>query len=385
MEIVETIEGVWGIEPDGQLRGQGTRAVAVGGETTDSTYTVSSALRIGKGTKVSLIGYYATVDSVTHYLEFVINVTDSKLQLDKVENEVRTNLQQITYTPQVGVVYNCQLKFTSTQVLCILNGSVVLKQTLPAGYANGKHGFGHDGTLATNYSLFNEVYLQKISYYADFADIINQTKAIDPKDIVGKNGTLQDYYDYLGLLIEEASRFIDGETNRTPYFFQDSGVTIIEYFNSLGLDAPLVAREEDNAEWEERATTFYLQYKPVLAITEVAKNTAAIGDADVWVTSTKFRWYSYGYLVTATEAIPSAGQKNIRITYTAGYTKMPSDIKMACTRLVVNLIHKQISDRTSTFVSFQRPQAISFGMPEILTSDINAIINRYKLLGWGEM
>jgi len=388
--MYETKSGKWYIETSGELHGDvgatPFRALCIAGEATDTDYEVVATVAIVKGTKASIIVFY-TVGATTKYLEFVLNSLDDTVKLDKVEDVTRTNIVSASYTIDNGRTYECQVIASSdTTITCLINGAVVIK-TLVAGYLAGKHGFACDGTVATDYSQFNKLYVKKPSDYIDIPTLRMGIKPIDYKDLVGKDGTIQDYYDYLSTLIEQASRFVDGETQRASEFFKTNGVTVTEYFDGMGATPPtgLYEFDEETDAWKQQSSRLYLSQRPVLSVATVEINSADIGDADVWTATTKYRWYSHGEIVFSSSATPANGTKNVRVTYKTGYMTTPLDVEMACMRLIVNTVHKLIADRTATFVSFARPSAVNFASPDILTSDIKTILNRYKLMGFGAM
>jgi len=216
-------------------------------------------------------------------------------------------------------------------------------------------------------------------------DDVREMTPINYKDLGFTNE--DNYNKYILRLTELASRFIDGETQRPTEFFQTGGVTIIEYFDGVGSTPPsgMYLFPEQEEAWKSSARRIYLSQRPVLSITSVEENKAEIGETDDWQQITKYRWYKRGEIIFASDAIPAKGYKNVRVTYTAGYTETPRDIQMACARLVVNMIHKLMSDKSTSFISFQRPTALNFTLPEILTEDIKAVLKRYKLSGYGEM
>lgn len=390
MEQYETISGKWYIESSGELHGDvgatPFRALCIAGEATDTDYQIVATIAIVKGTKASLIVFY-TVATVAKYLELVLNSLDDTVKLDKIEDTTRTNIVSKSYTIDNGRTYECQVIVSSdTTITCLINGAVVIKTTV-TGYAAGKHGFGCDGTVATDYSQFNKLYVKKPSDYLDIPTLRTGIKPIDYKDLVGKDGTIQDYYDYLSILIEQASRFVDGETQRASEFFKTKGVTVIEYFNGIGSTPPegLYEFDEETDAWKDSSSRLYLSQRPVLSITTIETNSADIGETDVWTATTKYRWYGHGEIVFSASATPAKGIKNVRVTYKAGYATTPRDIEMVCMRLIINTVNKLIADRTASFISFARPQSVNFATPDIFTPDIRIILNRYKLVGFGVM
>jgi len=388
--MYETISGKWYVETSGELHGDvgltPFRALCIAGESTDTDYEIVATISIVKGTKVSIILFYV-MGTTVKYLELVLNSANSTVKLDKMENVTRTTIVSVDYTIANGRTYECQIIASSdTTITCIINGAIVIK-TVVAGYAAGKHGFGCDGTAATDYSMFNKLYVRKPSDYVDVPTLRTGIKPIDYKDLVGKDGTIQDYYDYLSILIDQASRFVDGETQRVSEFFRKNGVSMIDYFDGMGSTPPdcLYEFDEETDAWKDHSSRLYLSQRPVLSVTAVEKNSADIGETEVWTATTKYGWHQRGEIVFATSAIPAKGTKNVRVTYKAGYLKTPLDVEMACMRLIVNMIHKLIADRTATFVSFARPQSVNFASPDIFTPDIRTILNRYKLMGFGAM
>jgi len=385
MELFETKLGKWIQETSGELHGEGTRAYAVAGEETDVNYTAQATLRLVKGTKASIIGFHISLPT-EKYVEFVLDSVTNKVLLDKIEGITRTNIKEQAYTIKVNTDYTCELSITINLIMCKINGAIVIKQAPPTGYTAGRYGFGHDGTLTTDYSIFNKIYVQKANHYTTVSTLISCIRSVDPKELVGKDGTVQDYFDYLTTLIEQSSRFIDGETQRETNFFEEGGLSLIEYFSGIGSPTPTGLYEftEQAEAWQTKAASLFLTQRPVLSITKIEENSAEIGDVDVWTEITKYRWFTHGEIVFASGSIPAKGTKNVRVTYKGGYNKTPIDIQMACTRLIVNMIHKTISDRTAAFVSFARPTAVNFSMPEVLTPDIRGVLLRYRLLGFGE-
>jgi len=390
MELVETKTGKWYVETSGELHGEveaALRAYCVTGELIDTDYKVNATLRIIKGTKASIIVFYA--DSPENYLEFVLDITSNQVLLDKVEAVGgRVNLVTKAYTIALNKNYECQVSAKSNRTIkCAINGATVIKTTAPEEYTAGKHGYGCDGAVATDYTLFDKVYFEKPSHYSSLEAVVNSIRAIDYKDLVGQDGTPQDYYDYIMERIEEASRFFDGATQQEMKFFQTAGIEVTEYCSGLGSTPPAGMYEFSEAQisWKDSAARMFMKASPILSVTSIHKNTAQIGDTESWTAITKYAWFSYGEIVFNQTSIPPKGIKNVRIIYKVGYSTTPIDIKMAVTRLIVNLIHKLVSDRTTTFVSFARPTAINFAMPDILTPDIQGVIKRYKRTSYGEM
>ena len=397
MEKIMSVLGTWTVQTDGILKGivgADLRAYCLAGSEDDEHYEVHAGITVTSGKSASIIVLYTEdLDFEPRYVECVIDVANQTLHIDLINGSERITVASRNYASAIGTEYLTDIfaKIASDEsyyVVFTVNGIEQIRiEDLGEMYAAGMHGFACEGTLAAHYSKFSQVYVRKSLQYTSIPTVCMGIKSIDFKELVGKDGTHQDYYDYLNTMIEQASRFIDGETQRAEQFFKKNGIAIIEHFDGVGSTPPscLYEFDEETDAWQDHASRIYLSQRPVLSVTTIEINSADIGETDAWTTETKFRWHNRGEIVFAASAIPAKGTKNVRITYKGGYAETPLDIEMACMRLIINSIHKLIADRTATFVSFARPQAINFATPDILTPDIKMILNRYKLLGYGAM
>lgn len=393
--MLETKAGTWTIESTGELKAvvpAAGRAYCVEGLETDVEYTVIATLRIVEGNTASIIVFYTVSEADERYVEFILDAVNNKVKLDKVDGEARTNILDVAYTIDPNRTYACEVSASLGSddkgvVTCSVNGVIVAKaEALATPHVAGKYGYACDGS-ADDYVQFSKRVFQKREHYTTVPVLAAELSTISFKELVGKDGTMQQYYDRLLTFIEGCGQFIDGETERAINFFQDKGLAIEEYHDGVGVTPPTGMYEfsEEQASWQERAAVIFTGQRPILSITSIHDNKAAIGESDDWDEITEFRWYTHGEIIFSASKTPARGRKNVRIRYVAGYTKTPTDIQMACTRLIVNLIHKQISDKTATFISFSRPSGVNFAMPDVYTPDIKAVLKRYKLLGFGEM
>jgi len=393
MEKIENKQGNWTVQTDGTLKGElgaFTRAYCVAGSEEDTNYDVYATLKLVTGTKASIIAFFTEgTNFEERYVECILDFENNKLLMELVNGAESVTVASRDFILTKNVEYEVRVvaKSEGTVLFYINNVAQLRIEDLSLIYTEGMHGYACEGTVSTNYTLFSKVYFQNANHYTNISTLISCIRSVAPQELVGKDGTVQDYYDYLTTLIEQASRFIDGETQRETNFFEEGGLSLIEYFSGIGSPVPTGLYEftEQAEAWQTKAASLFLTQRPVLSITKIEENSAEIGAVDVWSEITKYRWFTHGEIVFASDSIPAKGTKNVRVTYVGGYTKTPIDIQMACTRLIVNMIHKTISDRTAAFVSFARPTAINFAMPEVLTPDIKGVLLRYRLLGYGEM
>ena len=393
MEKFEILQGSWGIESNGTLKGTvvDENARCIAGTEDDTDYEVFATVKLVTGTAIGVYVFFTYGDAFEErFIRCVLDPINYKLTIEGGYNGAVAILASKTQTLALNTEYVVSVyakteEDGTTSVLFYLNGVIQLRvEDLAAMFASGLHGFFVEGTEATDYAVFSNVHVHKPEYYSDLATVLNQIRNIDKKDVVGKDGTQQDYYDYLTTLISQASQFVDGETDRENGFYQPNGITITEYADGAGFYAPPATNSLDT-DWQEKAATLYLKQRPVLSITTIQQNSAAIGETDAWATLTKYRFHEHGQIMFATSEIPLQGYKNVKITYVAGYAKTPLDIQQCCQRLIVNYIHKLIGDRTAGFVQFNRGAALNFGSPDVFSSDIKAVLKRYRLVGYGEM
>lgn len=86
-----------------------------------------------------------------------------------------------------------------------------------------------------------------------------------------------------------------------------------------------------------------LRYSPLLAVTSFEYNTASLGETETWVSKTegthfiKYPQYSELLLVSSKFA-PNEGNRNIKVTYTAGYSTVPLKVQALATKMVAHRV-----------------------------------------------
>lgn len=347
MEDLQTQSGLFIIKPDGTMQASGNNPMALAGESDETNYQIQASVTIVTGSKAGLIVY----GNVECMLDFQNNLVS-------VGNVTKSYILSSSSSYDLRVI--CREK----DIYFFVNGVNVIKTTVSP--SAGEHGFKAYAAVAD--VTFSKVFYQTQKMYIGLQEALNEIQSIDYKDIVGKNGTLQAYYDYIHDLIVQISSFIDGETDREAGAFQNGGITTVDTFDGDG-----------------RKETFFLNSSPVLSILKVEENLASIGSEDNWVTYDTIAYRSSKNKVIFGYLHPCRGTQNFKITYTAGYQQTPSPIKRVVARLIKNIIHKDIADKTGAYVAFSKPQGVNFVTPDILTSDLKAILNKYKAVGYGEM
>jgi len=113
---------------------------------------------------------------------------------------------------------------------------------------------------------------------------------------------------------------------------------------------------------------------------KIEVNKASIGSADDWqqIASTNYRVnLSTGKIIFATGAIPAEGYENVRFTYKAGYSAVPSDMKQVCAQLVSNELHAEAQRYTEQLTKWKKPEPLDFLVPEVFTKEMKRKLAPY--------
>lgn len=187
-----------------------------------------------------------------------------------------------------------------------------------------------------------------------------------------------DYTDHVHDVAEMASRFVDNHCGRPEGFFAKGGASITEYHNGKAkrFGADYLESIEDLGIAERR--TFYLEHYPVISVSTVKENVAAIGASDDWKTRTKYRVdKKRGIVKFATGVIPQEGFENVEFVYTAGYSSIPVPIAMATAEIAGNYIKDAVEKYTQQHMPWQRPAPLDFSIAKIFTPHAEALLAPY--------
>jgi len=277
---LKSLTGSWTKE-DGMLRGivdANATARSIGGNLADQDYEVLATITITSGNASIIVNHTYNESSEECYVEVLLDLTNDAIKLDSVirntdgTEKTRTTLASYNLTIETGAVYNVKVvsKEISDDVFAVygyINGFLVVeKEGLSSEFTIGLHGFECLGS-ENDYSEFNKVFIQKRTYYTTINTLLNEIRSIAQKELVGQDGTIQDYYDKLDTYILEASRFVDGECQRDQNFFQRGGVELTEYHDGSGSSPPkgMYDFAESEEAWQDRAATIFTGQRPILA------------------------------------------------------------------------------------------------------------------------
>lgn len=201
---------------------------------------------------------------------------------------------------------------------------------------------------------------------------------ISYKDVGFANDTA--YETHIEELAIMASRAIDRFCNRPDEFF-GGGADLTEYQDGKEQrDADMYPLGDRADSHDLMRRTFYLEHFPIIDITSVHKNSAAVGESENWQEITKYGYDSTtGKMVFGSGSAPPAGFNRVRIIYSAGYASVPQDIIWACASLVANELLLRAKAYMSGAFKYERPSAVfEFAAGDIFTDEIKRRLEYYR-------
>jgi hypothetical protein len=121
-----------------------------------------------------------------------------------------------------------------------------------------------------------------------------------------------------------------------------------------------------------------LLYFPVLSVSKVEYNSAGYGQAAVWVTITE-----PDYIVKLREGLlmlvnkqPSVIENSVRVSYTAGYSTVPSAIKQVAIQLCCNAVHVVLQRKISPVIR-QDEFTLRLLSSDILTRELQTVLSPF--------
>ena len=157
----------------------------------------------------------------------------------------------------------------------------------------------------------------------------------------GQYGSGETYLNRLNRAIEAADGMIDDHCKKPRGFFNAGGVQVsLEYHN--GNEVANTFTVGRTLGWSvdlDAYVPLYLNIVPVLSVVTVEEETSA----GTWTTRTEGSANDYlvrEYGIHYVSNFPNPGQKNIRVTYLAGYELTPETVRQASAKLAVALLQE---------------------------------------------
>jgi len=163
--------------------------------------------------------------------------------------------------------------------------------------------------------------------YTTTSNVRDETQI--PYEDIGFQDETQ-YEDLLDELILYAEKIIDNYCGVPSGFFVAAGLTITDEYHDHG-----------------GSGVIYLFYYPIV-VTTLSVNSAHITAVPSWSALTKhpaaasdfieYPEYRHEGKVYIYNDAPASGNRNIKVTYQAGYAALPVDVSQVCNEIVANIV-----------------------------------------------
>ena len=190
-----------------------------------------------------------------------------------------------------------------------------------------------------------------------------------------------DYNESVQKAISTADGMIDEYCQVSKGFFSPGGIEIQqEYLN--GTDVAYLGGITKFFNWYYGGTSHLtFKYGPVLSVTKLEEETAA----GTWTTRTEGTGNDYIVVDDGVRYVtntPAWKYKNVRATYTVGYTTTPSNVLQVSARLAAAILHRIIDSKTRdqggiSNLTVQNPPETSLGAA-IFTPELKQLLVRYR-------
>lgn len=121
-----------------------------------------------------------------------------------------------------------------------------------------------------------------------------------------------------------------------------------------------------------------LRFFPIVSVSKVEYNSSGYGQAAVWVTITE-----PDYMVKLPEGLimlvnktPAVVENSVRVSYTAGYSAVPSAIKQVAIQLCCNAVHVILQRKISP-VMRQDEFTLRLLSSDILTRELQTVLSPF--------
>ena len=121
-----------------------------------------------------------------------------------------------------------------------------------------------------------------------------------------------------------------------------------------------------------------LLYYPVLSVSKVEYNNQGYGVTANWVTVTEPDYImnlSSGQLMLVNK-VPAIVEQSIRVSYTAGFSSTPDDIKQVCIQVCCNMLHGILQRKVSPQVQVNE-MVIKLVAVEAFNEELKGMLRPY--------
>jgi len=143
-----------------------------------------------------------------------------------------------------------------------------------------------------------------------------------------------DYESFLDGIISQVERAIDNYCRVPSGFFKAGGLSFTEIHD-----------------WNEDGE-IHVRYVPILSLTKVELDYAGYNQTADWIEISSTYYYvknEYG-IIKIVGKTPGHAENSVRITYTAGYSAVPDDVKLTALSLANRILKRLLQEEHSVTV-----------------------------------
>jgi len=171
-----------------------------------------------------------------------------------------------------------------------------------------------------------------------------------------------DYDSFLDGLINQVERAIDNYCRVPSGFFKAGGLSFTEIHD-----------------WNEDGE-IHLRYVPILTLTKVELDYAGYNQTADWMEISSTYYYAkneFGIIKIVGKS-PGHTENSVRVTYTAGFSAVPDDVKLAALMLASNLLHLILQRDVGSSLSIGDFSSRLVEIKEAFSGEIKGLLSSYR-------
>ena len=171
-----------------------------------------------------------------------------------------------------------------------------------------------------------------------------------------------EYETFLDNLINQVEAVIDDYCRVPRGFFKAGGLSFTEIHD-----------------WDEDGE-IHTHYYPIITLTKVELDQAGLNQAADWTEISSNYYYAkneYGIIKIVGKS-PGHVENSVRITYTAGYSAVPEDIKLAALMLADNVLHLILQRMLGSSMSIGDFKSSLTEVKEAFSDEIKGLLSSYR-------
>lgn len=171
-----------------------------------------------------------------------------------------------------------------------------------------------------------------------------------------------EFDNFLNSLITQVEAVIDKYCNVPSGFFKAGGLSF----------------SQEVYDWPEDGV-IYLKHRPVLSLSSVELDMAGLNQTADWAAIDSKYYYLYPNrgILKIIGKTPGHVERSVRVTYTAGYSAVPDEIKLAALNYASNILHVILQRKIAPVVRVDE-FAVRIAYGEAFTGEVKALLASYR-------